>query len=228
MSKKLFLLSGIVFALVCNTFAQEELLKTSAVTTKTSQAEPRKKVTPADAVQNALKIGDEIPEFSLEDSNGKVISSSELLQKGNLVVVFYSGAWCAECNSTLQKLQKNLSKIRAENADVVIIAAEMPVRSQMVARKYKVGYTFLSDPNLLVSRKFGIVYDLPDEINKKYKEDGLNLANYNQTKTVELPLNAAYIVNQNGQITFASITENEKNSVEPDEIIETLAKMKKN
>lgn len=228
MFAKLFLLSGIVLAFAFNTYAQEKSLKESATSEITSQAEPRKEVTPADAVQNALKIGDQIPEFSLEDSNGKVVSSNELLEKGNLIIVFYSGAWCAECNSYLQKLQKNLSAIKSQNANIAVIANEMPIRSQMVARKYKVGYTFLSDPNLLVSRKFGVVFDLPAEINKNYKEDGLNLANYNHTKIVELPLAATYIADPNGKITFAAISNDEKKPAETIEIIESLAKMKKN
>lgn len=43
--------------------------------------------------ERALGVGDKMPGFSLEDTAGNVISSSDLLQKGPLVLTFFRGAW---------------------------------------------------------------------------------------------------------------------------------------
>ncbi len=40
-----------------------------------------------------LKPGDTVPDFSLPDINGKMISSNVLLDKGPLIVCFYRGVW---------------------------------------------------------------------------------------------------------------------------------------
>ena len=44
-------------------------------------------------VDEALGVGDTAPSFSLPDTDGKTVSSDELLQEGPLVVTFYRGVW---------------------------------------------------------------------------------------------------------------------------------------
>lgn len=43
--------------------------------------------------ERALGVGDEMPDFSLENTAGNVVGSSDLLQKGPLVLTFFRGAW---------------------------------------------------------------------------------------------------------------------------------------
>ncbi|MCT4631550.1 MAG: peroxiredoxin family protein [Firmicutes bacterium] len=44
-------------------------------------------------VENALKVGDLMPEFELRNSIGEVLSSKTLLSEGPIVLNFYRGAW---------------------------------------------------------------------------------------------------------------------------------------
>ena len=44
-------------------------------------------------VNQVLKVGDSAPPFALPDPDGTVVRSSELLEKGPLVVTFYRGFW---------------------------------------------------------------------------------------------------------------------------------------
>ena len=39
------------------------------------------------------KVGDTLPAFELTDTDGSVVSSSQLLDKGPLIVTFYRGTW---------------------------------------------------------------------------------------------------------------------------------------
>ena len=43
--------------------------------------------------ERALKVGDKMPAFSLADTNGNIVNSADLLQKGNLVLTFFRGVW---------------------------------------------------------------------------------------------------------------------------------------
>lgn len=44
-------------------------------------------------MKQAHNIGDKLPDFELEDSNGLLVSPKDLLQKGPLVITFYRGDW---------------------------------------------------------------------------------------------------------------------------------------
>jgi len=45
------------------------------------------------AADKALKKGDPLPPFVLPNMEGKTVSSTELLQRHNLVLSFYRGVW---------------------------------------------------------------------------------------------------------------------------------------
>jgi hypothetical protein len=58
----------------------------------------------------ALKAGDRAPTFSLNDPEGKPVSSADLLAKGPLIISFYRGVWCPYCNFELQALLETLPR----------------------------------------------------------------------------------------------------------------------
>ena len=180
-----------------------------------------------DAAKTALKVGAKMPSFALSDALGKMVNSKDLLKQGNMVLVFYRGAWCPFCNKYLHQLQQSLPQIKQNGGNLVAISVEPPDRSMGIAKKNELQFTVLSDPNLNVARKFGIVYQLPDATNERYKAGGLDLAKYNSTEKAELPISATYIVNKKGEIVYAFIEPDYKKRAEPAVLIETLAKIKK-
>jgi hypothetical protein len=44
-------------------------------------------------MDGVLKVGARIPDFSLTDHHDNLISASDLLTKGPMVISFYRGAW---------------------------------------------------------------------------------------------------------------------------------------
>jgi hypothetical protein len=44
-------------------------------------------------LERVLKEGDLAPDFSLSDSQGRMVHAKDLLEKGPLVLSFYRGAW---------------------------------------------------------------------------------------------------------------------------------------
>ena len=216
MKKYLLLTTFLLSAIVSTAFSQE-----TAMTSKMTA----KDISPQDAAKSALNVGSKMPSFTLSDANGKSINSADLLKQGNLVVVFYRGAWCPYCNLYLKKLQENLSQITAQGANIVAISVENPEKSLTVAEKNKVSFEVLSDPKLETARKFGIVYQLAPETNEKYKGYGIDLVKQNGTEKPDLPLSATYIVNRKGEIVYAFLEPDYKVRAEPSVIIETLAKI---
>lgn len=47
----------------------------------------------SDIVEHIRKTGQQAPAFTLSDASGQPVSSTELLAKGPLVIMFYRGAW---------------------------------------------------------------------------------------------------------------------------------------
>ena len=108
------------------------------------------------AAGRALKIGDRAPSFTLNDPDGKPVSSVDLLSKGPLVISFYRGVWCPYCNMELQALEGARSTIKAAGANVVAISPQKPANSRRSARENSLGFPILSDPGNEVAAAFGL------------------------------------------------------------------------
>ena len=184
-------------------------------------------VSAEDAAKTALNVGATMPAFNLKDSNGKTVESDNLLKQGNLVVVFYRGAWCPFCNLYLRNLQKNMPQIKAAGGNLVAVSVENPDNSLKVSRKNELDFTVLSDPNLTTARKFGIVYQMPKETDELYKSKySLDIAKHNEMERAELPLSATYVVDRKGEIVYTFLEPDYQKRAEPQTIIETLLKIK--
>jgi hypothetical protein len=68
------------------------LTRISAADVKT-MAEATEELVRAGIAAGAKKIGDQAPDFTLPNSNGKLVRLAHLLAQGPLVLTFYRGTW---------------------------------------------------------------------------------------------------------------------------------------
>jgi peroxiredoxin len=176
--------------------------------------------------ESALNVGDPMPDFWLKDARGEDISSSDLLADGHVVLVFYRGAWCPYCNLYLQALQDYLPQLKSAGARLVAISGESPDNSLGVEENNELSFTVLSDQGYTVASSFGIVYDVPDELNDLFEGNGMNLPEYYGTKDSQLPLSATYVVSQEGVITYAFLEADYKVRAEPADVVEAVKALK--
>lgn len=173
----------------------------------------------------SLKKGAKCPEFSLPNSQGKLISVTNLLQQGPVVLVFYRGGWCPYCNLTLRALQKSLDAIRENGAQLVAISPQEPDQSLSTAEKDELTFEVLSDKKNKVARSFGLVFKLPSDLVKVYGEFGIDLKKANGDDENELPLAATFVVGKDGTIEHAFVDADYKKRMEPAEIVSVLQKL---
>ncbi len=191
------------------------------------QIEQKEEVVTAKAAsKNALKKGSMLPSFTLPDSKNELVSSEKLLANSNLALVFYRGGWCPFCNLYLKKLQDNLDEIKAAGGELVAISAENPDESLTTEQKNNLRFYVLSDKNLDYARKLGLVYQLPEETDTKYKSMGIDLVVANDMKKPELPISATYVVNREGKIMYSFVEPDYKKRAEPETVIAELKKIR--
>jgi len=75
-----------------------DAMKQEAIATKPPEImrplqEETKKLVESGVADKAIKVGDRLPDFSLTDTNGNVVSSQEVLAQGPLALSFYRGIW---------------------------------------------------------------------------------------------------------------------------------------
>lgn len=174
--------------------------------------------------ENTVKVGDEIPAFTLPDALGKPVASGELLTRGPLVIVFYRGAWCPYCNLELKALQDNLSEIQSLGAQLVAISPMTPDNSLSLADKHNLGFPVLSDGGLKVADEFGLVYSLPLELRGFFQKAGIDLTQYNGDGSWKLPMPATYVTDHDG-IVVSRVNADWRERLDPLEIIAALQKL---
>jgi peroxiredoxin len=176
--------------------------------------------------QRARKAGDVMPEFTLLDFDGKLISSRDLLARGPLVISFYRGVWCPYCNLELQALQQALPEIVSRGASLVAVSPQTAPNSRKSQRDNKLGFPILSDVNSEVANAFGIRFALPDYLVELYKSFKNDLPVFNDDPSWVLPMPARYVIGTGGIIAYAEINPDYTQRPDPAELLPVLERLK--
>lgn len=184
-------------------------------------------LTATNLAQSALTIGDTAPDFILPSASGQPTRLYSLLERGPVVLVFYRGGWCPFCSTYLTGLQRELFYIRELGAELVAISPQLPDASLTVETSHELTFPVLSDVGLKTAHHFGLVYDLPANLLRTYREFGIDLAGYNGTAHgTQLPLAATYIIGSDRRVLRTAIDEDPARRLDPIDILETLARLR--
>jgi peroxiredoxin len=122
----------------------------------------------------------------------------------------------------LQAYQRRLAEMQALGASLVAITPEKPDNSLSTAEKNALAFDVCSDLDLSVSRSYGLVFELYEELKPVYCMIAKDLSEWNASGTWELPIPATYVVDRNGKIRLAYVDANYATRLEPEVILETL------
>jgi peroxiredoxin len=172
----------------------------------------------------ALKAGDKAPVFTLNDPDGRPVSSAELLARGPLVISFYRGVWCPYCNLELQALQETLPQFRELGASLVAISPQAAANSRKSQRENKLDFPILSDVKNEVAAAFGLRFALPDYLVELYKMLKNDLPAFNGDPSWTLPMPARYVIGQDGAIVYAEVNPDYTLRPEPESMLPVLRK----
>jgi glutaredoxin-dependent peroxiredoxin len=157
-----------------------------------------------DIITMAIQVGNKAPEFTLFDTEKKSRSLSEFRGK-KVVLAFYPGAFTGACTKEMCTFRDTMAKFSEFNAQVVGISVDAPFANKVFATQNNLQFPLLSDYSREVLRQYCGMY-----------EDFAGLKGYTASKR------AVFIVDGNGIVKYAWISENPGIEPEYDAISKAL------
>lgn len=107
-----------------------------------------------------MKIGDDAPDFTLQDGDGKDWKLSERRGK-TVVLLFYPADNTPVCTKQLCSVSDNWEEYAKTGAEIVGVSTDSVASHKGFAEKYNFPFTLLSDESGETVEKFGVKSWLP-------------------------------------------------------------------
>lgn len=166
-----------------------------------------------------LAVGAEAPAFELSDHTGKLVSSTDRLSQGRVVICFFRGRWCPFCVGQLEAMNQIQPQIGQAEASLVAVSPQTVQQSFFMADQHKLRFPLLSDTGNKVARQFGLVYRAPEDQQAIYRRAFINLPFANGDDSWELPIPATFVLDRDGTVLYASASEDYTERPEPAQIL---------
>jgi len=104
----------------------------------------------------SIKIGDQAPNFTLPDQNGKDFTLSNLIGKKNILIYFYPKDETPGCTKEACGFRDNIADYNGYNCEVIGISKDSINSHAKFAQHYNLPFTLLSDEKNSVRKLYGV------------------------------------------------------------------------
>jgi len=104
----------------------------------------------------SIEKGDSIPSFQLNDQNGNVFNSDEIIGKKPVVIYFYPKDFTPGCTKEACSFRDSYEEFKEIGAEVIGISSDSEKSHAKFSSKYNLPFILLSDANGRVRKKFEI------------------------------------------------------------------------
>jgi len=177
--------------------------------------------------ESAIKIGDTLPSFALSNALGSTINSTDLLDKGPLLLTFYRGSWCPYCNLALASLQSHLTAIKSAGVTLVAITPELPNTALSTVEKNSLEFHILSDVGNVFAEKLGIVYQQPNSLRPAFAGAGIDFKKSNGDDSFSVPIPATLLVDRYGVVRNMFLDTDYTKRLEPEAALKWIENLVK-
>jgi thioredoxin-dependent peroxiredoxin len=105
---------------------------------------------------NKIKIGSTIPEFALKDQNGNLFDISSVRGKKSMVIYFYPKDDSPGCTKEACSFRDQFEVFTEAEAVIIGISSQSVESHKEFAKKYRLGFTLLSDEGNKIRKLFGV------------------------------------------------------------------------
>jgi peroxiredoxin len=175
--------------------------------------------------RRARQVGDRIPPFKLNHPEEGHISSAELLEQGPLIVNFYRGLWCSYCQRDLLGLEGAFPAIRDARSSVIAITRGLNSEVRAALKQTApLSFPLIDDTDGGIAEQFGLRWSVSD-VDLIDVEMGLDLVSFRGTRPWILPMQARYLIGQDGNIAFANVAFAYDQRTDPAAILPALTRL---
>lgn len=169
-----------------------------------------------------LPVGATAPAFELSDFSGRRVRSADLLALGPVILNFFRGRWCPYCVTELETWRDLYPALREQGALVVGISPQTQRQSDFTASQHTIPFPLLVDAGCAVAEKFGLVWRVPEYLQKYYRSILVNIPFVNGDESWRLPLPATYVLGQDGKVLHAEAHADFRVRPEPEDVLRVL------
>jgi len=160
---------------------------------------------------NRIRSGFFAPDFTLKDSEGKMIRLSDFLGKKSVLLFFYQGKRCKFCLDWVSELANAYDRIKSKNAEIVCISPDERWVSQKLKEEKKIEFPILKDDDTK-----GV-----SQAPKVSEQYGVNILKSEKAKFYP----AIFIIDRRGVIRFKKICTHPNKKLSVDELLCELDKL---
>jgi glutaredoxin-dependent peroxiredoxin len=107
----------------------------------------------------AISVGDKVQDFTLQNSEGKNITLSELTTDKKALLLFFPLAFSSTCTDEMCTTRDNMKMYNSLNASVAGISVDSFFTLKEFKKANNLNFTLLSDFNREVAEQFGVLYE---------------------------------------------------------------------
>lgn len=104
----------------------------------------------------SLKVGDKIPDFKLEDSNGNIVSIQDIYKEKQVVIYFYPKDDTPGCTAQACEFRDSYEQFTDLGAEVIGISSDSGTSHENFKSKHKLPFLLISDKNGEIRKAFGV------------------------------------------------------------------------
>lgn len=122
----------------------------------------------------------------------------------------------------LDALQQALPEITAAGASLVVISPQVQRTPREPENQAPLALEHLHDPGNEVAKRYGVAFQLPEDLRAVYRGFGLDLAKAHGDETWTLPMPARFVIDRGGVIRSADVDPDYTRRTEPAETLAVL------
>ncbi|MFH6604071.1 thioredoxin-dependent thiol peroxidase [Maribacter algicola] len=104
---------------------------------------------------NTLKVGDKVPDFTVEDQDGNAVRLADFVGK-KLIVFFYPRANTPGCTAEACNLRDNYAELKAQGYNLLGVSADTQRKQHGFKKKFDFPFPLLADTEHTVINAFGV------------------------------------------------------------------------
>ena len=151
----------------------------------------------------APACGDVAPEFALPARDGSLISLSERVRSGPVVLSFFRGGWCDYCVAELDLLARHHADIHAAGGQIIAVSGEIGGRNAPEGPAGDLPFPVLCDADLGVAMAYGLLVRLNPELQKHYTKIGISFRTIYGNDSFFLAIPATFVIASDGRVIAA-------------------------